>query len=109
MVRMVNTRDAAIVTADFGGLSVPPGGECDIEDGYCNARLSLNGSRIPSLVEQLAKGLVPRDEKLRATWGQHLRITALPVEVEVAGLPPAAISMIQNGVIDAPKRRRKGG
>lgn len=108
---MVNTWDRVLHTDEFGGLDVPPGGECDIEDGYCDARLSMNRTRIPSIVERLAKGLVPADPKLRAIWGQHLRLSEVPKESEAArladeGMPPAVTALVASGAVSAGKRRK---
>lgn len=109
---MINTWDRVLTTEEFGGLEVPPGAEVEIEDGYCDARLAMNGERVPSLVERLAAGLKPADAKLRKAWGKHLRLTAPPTAPEAArlaeeGMPPAVTAMVESGLVDPPKRRRK--
>lgn len=110
---MVNVSDRVLVTEEFGGLNVPPRGEVEIADGYCDARLAMNGDRVPSLVERLAKVLVPVDPKMRENWGKHLRLTALPTapvveQLRAEGMPPAVSAMVERGVINGPARKRRG-
>jgi len=112
---MVNATDHVIRTRELGGLDVPPGAQCEIEDGYCDARPAMNGTRIPSIVERLASGLVPADMGLRAKWGKHLRLTEPPAPTQEQeaerladeGIPPAVTAMVKAGEVDSPKKRRK--
>ena len=109
-MRMVNSSNQVLVTDEFGGLEVPPGGECDIPDGYCDPCAALNGDRVPSLVERLAKPLVPVDPKLKAVWGRHPRISKPPKNQDTArlrGMPPAVAVLVEDGTVDAPRKGKR--
>lgn len=59
-----------------GGIRVAAKGTIEIPDGYSHPRRADNGSRRPSVVEELCGGvgeeckLVPADPSQRATWLQ---------------------------------------
>lgn len=50
------------------GVEVEPGETVEVEDGYCRPLRAPNGSRITSIIEKLAPGLVPADEDVRKEW-----------------------------------------
>jgi len=116
-VLLVNASGTPIRADSFGGVVIPPDGTLEIEDGYCDARLAMNGSRIPSLAERLLVGMVPADAELRAKWGKHLRVSsdeAVTKTQEAArlaeehGLSPAAAAGILNGTIEPPPKQQRG-
>jgi hypothetical protein len=111
---MVNSGGHALVTDEFGGLSVPIGGEVDIPDGYCKAGVYPNGTRRPSIVERLAPMLVPADPALRKVWGTDQAPAPVPPAPTVAqvtaslvsdGLPPAVAELVAAGNVEPPKRK----
>lgn len=59
-----------------GGIRVGPKGEVEIPDGYSHPRRADNGSRRPSVVEELCGDtgegckLIPADPSEKATWLQ---------------------------------------
>lgn len=92
---------------------IPPGGTCEIEDGYCKAPRLPNGERGKSIVEKIAPFLLPADSVTRTKWGKE-EVTpppAPPTEEQRAaelvkdGLPPAVAEMVAAGAVEAPKRR----
>lgn len=69
-MRFKNETDQQVFIAMGKGITVPPGGEIDIEDGYALPRRADNGSRRPSIIESLAPQLKPADPAERAVWEQ---------------------------------------
>ncbi len=69
-MRMIN--NGSVTVRDEGllgeGVAVKPGEEVELLEGYCHPRRARNGSRQPSICEQLCPGLEPADEKYREEW-----------------------------------------
>jgi hypothetical protein len=72
----LNQSDGPVYLAIGEGIRVAAKGTVEIPDGYSNPRRADNGSRRPSVVEELAGGtgdqckLVPADPQDRAMWLQ---------------------------------------
>lgn len=73
----LNQSDGPVYLAiGAGGIRVAPKATVEIPDGYSHPRRADNGSRRPSVVEELCGGtgaenkLVPADPNERATWLQ---------------------------------------
>lgn len=67
----VNESDGVVVVAiGRNGIRVPPKGTVDIPDGYAHPRRADNGSRRPSVIEELAPQLSPADPAEKAVWLQ---------------------------------------
>jgi hypothetical protein len=85
---------------------IPPGGSCEIKDGYCRAGRTLNGDRKPSIAERLAPFLVPADPDLRLKWGKEEvappppapTVNEVAAKLEAEGRPPGAASLIADGM-----------
>jgi hypothetical protein len=116
-VRLVNKTGQHFASDAFGGVEAPPDGVIEVEDGYCNAMLSGNGSRIPSIAERRLPGFVPEDAALRETWGSHLRISPVAVPSQAQrvarlaaeeALPPAVAAQVASGEIALPRRKKRG-
>lgn len=113
---MVNTAGSRYLTAEFGGLDVPPGATVDIEDGYCQPGINVNGSRRPSIVERLAPCLKPADPEQRARWGLDTVPAPAPAptadqvaaQLRDEGVAPAVAELIASGQAEAPKTSRRG-
>jgi hypothetical protein len=112
-MRMLNTSESEFRTPEFGGLVVGPHETCEIEDGYCNARMDKAGHRMPSIAEQILTGFVPNDPKFSGEWGKHLRVTPKRAKDNSVAkfahenrLLPAVAAEIMAGEVDAPKRRK---
>jgi hypothetical protein len=63
-----NPTDQEIRVKIGTGFTVKPGVVIEIEAGIATPRLYSNGARRPSILEQLAPGLVPSDEADRMQW-----------------------------------------
>lgn len=117
-MRLVNTSGNEYDAQGEFGLHEPvaPGAACEIADGYCRAGVTMNGSRRPSIVEQIAPFLLPADETLRAKWGKEEVVqppTPLTPEQQAAkqaaqGQPPAVAAMIADGKVELPAKRGPG-
>jgi hypothetical protein len=113
---LVNTAGHPYVTDDFGGLNVPPNGTIEIEDGYCRPGKTMNGSRRPSVVEQLAPFLVPADPELRRRWGKEdvtppqaqPTTDAVAAKLTADGMPPGVAELVASGNVEPPKKRGPG-
>lgn len=111
-MRMRN-RSGNQVTVRGLGLVVPPGGTCEVADGYCRPQLAANGSRLPSIIESVAPQLVPDDPADEAEWRKTPKPLAAPVptpqdiakKLEAEGLPPAVAAIAAAGPPE-PKQRR---
>lgn len=72
----LNQSDGPVFLAIGSGIRVAPKGTVEIPDGYSHPRRADNGSRRPSVVEELAGGvgeeckLVPADPSDRVMWLQ---------------------------------------
>lgn len=66
----VNESDGVVVVAIGRGIRVAPKGTVDIPDGYAHPRRADNGSRRPSVIEELAPQLLPADPAEKAIWLQ---------------------------------------
>jgi hypothetical protein len=115
---MVNSAGYAYDSQGEFGLTepVPPGGTCEIHDGYCKASQTSNGSRWPSIVERMAPFLVPVDVELRAKWGREEVVPPpLPAPPEKVasvlvseGMAPAVAELVASGNVEPPKKRGPG-
>lgn len=103
---MVNRGSASISLADFGIEGrLEPGKVAELPDGYCLPRLRLNGSRQPSIVEEICPQLQPADpkeaEEVKKT--PSAPFSAPPSLVQAAeelgrqGRPPAVIELLTRG------------
>lgn len=106
----LNQSDGPVFLAiGAGGIRVAPKATVEIPDGYSHPRRADNGSRRPSVVEELCGGvgndskLVPADPGERATWlqtpsprGNNTKVANLPtVEGYVAsGVPRAQAEIL---------------
>ena len=87
----LNQSDGVVVLPIGTGIRVQPKGTVEIPDGYSHPRRADNGSRRPSVVEELSGGegatnkLVPADPSERAEW-----LLAPPIrrrDANVANMP----------------------
>ena len=76
-MKMKNPTDHPI--AAFGlGFSFAPGEVREIEDGYCRPRRAANNEIMNAIIEDIAPGIVPADEKVAATWHDGIPVAADP-------------------------------
>lgn len=100
---LTNTAGHVYETGEFGGISVPPGGTVEIDDGYCRQGRYLNGSVRPSIVERIAPFLLP-------VAGQVASPSPPPAPeqtaslLEASGVPPAVAALMASGNVEPPKR-----
>lgn len=116
----LNQHDAPVFLAIGAGIRVAPKGTVDIPEGYSHPRRADNGSRRPSVVEELAGGvgieckLVPADPSERSIWlqapapkGREVKVNNMPtVEGYVAsGIPRGQAEILvrqaHQAIIDA--------
>jgi hypothetical protein len=70
-MKFVNESETVVrIPIGKGGIRVEPKGVVEIEDGYARARRNDNGSRRPSVIEELAPQMKPADLSERAIWMQ---------------------------------------
>jgi hypothetical protein len=118
-MRFVNESDGIVhVAIGKNGIRVEPKAVVDIPDGYAHPRRADNGSRRPSVIEELAPQLQPADAAEKAVWlqapaarGQSPKATNMPtVEGYVAsGVPRGQaeflVKQAHQAVIDALGRK----
>jgi len=94
-MEFVNKTDATVYVAIGSGIRVAPRATVDIPDGYAHPRRADNGSRRPSVIEELAPQLEPADPSEKAVWLQ-----APPARIQgqkVASMPTVE-GYVANGV-----------
>jgi len=92
---------------------IPPNGTCEIEDGYCRAGVTANGSRRPSIVERLAPFLVPEDAAMRERWGKEEVVSEPPpptviqtaANLVAEGVSPGVAELVATGNVEPVKRK----
>ena len=101
---MVNASGSRIRTDEFGGLDLAPGETVEIADGYCKARVSSNGSPVPSIVERLATGLVPAEGSACAPAAETDAMAQTVATLEAGGMPPAVAALVAADKVEPPRR-----
>lgn len=84
-MQFINESNREVRVRLGSGFMVKPGATVEIEDGYAQPRRADNGSRRPSVIEQLAPQLKPADPTERAQWERVPDAT--PRAGKAAGMP----------------------
>ncbi|SRR6266567_1259192 len=114
-MRFVNETDGLVVVPiGRNGIRVEPKSTAEIPDGYAHPRRADNGSRRPSVIEELAPQLQPADPAEKVIWmqapaarGQVQKVSNMPtVDGYVAsGVPRGQAEILvkqaHQAVIDA--------
>jgi hypothetical protein len=93
-MRFINPTESTVYVAIGRGISVKPKDVVEIPEGYSQPRLADNGSRRPSIIEELAPQLQPADELERATWLQAPQ----RINRQVAKGMPTVDGLVASGV-----------
>lgn len=68
-IEVKNESDRRIVHEDLD-IDCKPGEVCEVLEGYVMPRRGASGERFPSILEQIAPGLMPVNEEDRARWSK---------------------------------------
>lgn len=113
-MRMVNRGSVSVPLTDFGIEGrLEPGGVAELPDGYCLPRLRLNGSRQPSIIEDLWPQLQPSDPKDAAevkktpveSYSAPPPLTQVASDLARQGKPPAVVELLARGRVEANANR----